>query len=210
MLWTAISYVAFNILLYIIYFFLKGFFYLGQPVVPYYWDPHTLFNLARFTGMFGIEDIIFLFAIGIVVTGVYECLYGKKIILKKSYRPHLIALIVSFLSFFILAYFLKSNLIYPYIISTLLGAVSIYLERPDLIKHSLIGGVSFVISYAIFFLIFLIIFPDFIKEVYHVENLSGIIIAGLPFEEYLYAFTFGLMWAPLYEYAHGEKNKDLK
>lgn len=210
MLWTGIIYTSLNILLLIFWLILKQFFYLGEPIVPNYWEPNHLFNLGSITGILGIEDILFMFAVGIVVTGVYEYIYGKKIILKKSYRPHSIALTGFFISFFIFAAFLKFNLIYPYILSNFFGAILLCSERRDLIKHSLIGGISFILGYALFFILFLIIFPDFISTAYHLENLSGILFIGIPIEEYLYAFSFGLMWAPLYEYAHGEKDKDLK
>jgi hypothetical protein len=209
MLWTGLVYTILNVILLIFWTILKKFFYLGEPIVPNYWNPNHLFDLGIITGILGIEDLIFMFSIGIVVTGVYEYLYGKKIVLKRSYKPSFVALISFFLSFFFFAYFIKYNLIYPYILSTLFGAILLCLERRDLIRHALIGGISFVIGYSIFFLLFLIVFPDFISLAYNIKNLSGFIILGIPIEEFLYAFSFGTLWAPLYEYAHGEKDQDL-
>ncbi len=42
------------------------------------------------------------------------------------------------------------------------------------------------------------------------EYLKDIFILRVPIEEYIYAFSFGLLWAPLYEYAHGEIDVNIK
>ncbi|MBI3334172.1 hypothetical protein HYZ97_01690 [Candidatus Pacearchaeota archaeon] len=146
-----------------------------------------------------------MLAIGVVSTGIYELILHKKISLHRNYKSHFRAIIISLVSFFFFAHFLPINIIYPYIIATLLGGAVLCFERHDLTKHAFVGGFSFVICYVIFLSFFFLIFPDFFSSIYNIENLSGFIIMGIPIEEYLYGFSFGFMWAPLYEYAHGER-----
>ena len=57
------------------------------------------------------------------------------------------------------------------------------------------------------FLGFNIIFPHALQSYWSLDNLLGIRILGVPIEELMYAFSFGLMWAPMYEYVHGKKIK---
>jgi hypothetical protein len=47
-------------------------------------------------------------------------------------------------------------------------------------------------------------YPDFF-ECWNEKALSGIFIGKAPFEEYLFAFTFGALWSPLYEAWRSER-----
>ena len=42
------------------------------------------------------------------------------------------------------------------------------------------------------------LYPDFYEH-WNKNELMGVEILGAPVEEYLFAFTFGVFWAPLYE-----------
>jgi len=96
---------------------------------------------------------------------------------------------------------------YALIVFGFAGAGILWYDRPDLIFHSLWGGIFFLIIYFILFTLFNVFFPNFITTAYHLKNLSGIFIGTIPIEELLYALSFGLLWSPLYEY---EKNVGLK
>ena len=100
-------------------------FGLTEPLfVPEYWNPPSLFELARRTG-FDIESIIFSFAIGgIIFLGIYTAF--------------------------------------------LLG-----------LKWSA---------------------PGYIEQVWNLAALSGYLLYGLPLEELLFGFGFGLFWSGLYEH----------
>ena len=52
------------------------------------------------------------------------------------------------------------------------------------------------------FILFKQIFPNFLADIYNLQLTSNIILWGIPLEEYLYSLTFGMIWAPLYEYEH--------
>ncbi len=182
----------------------------GPAVIPGYWNPDTLFNLGRITGGLSIEDILFMFFVGGIATVLYDYFYGKRIALRRSYHPHIRAVSIGVGAAAILMAIAKPNPIYPLILFGFVGAIALWIDRRDLFTHSLIGGVLFMLLYALGFQLFLLLFPDYISQVYSLGTLSGIIIFGLPLEEYLYAFSFGLLWAPMYEYAHGEKCVDEK
>lgn len=210
MIWSSIMYALIMGILFIVIKFFQNFGLITQTIVPGYWNPNTLFNLTRISGGYGIEDGLFMFFVGGIATFVYEYFCKKKIKIKKHYKHHIRAPIVGILVAILFGIIFNFNLIYTFIVFGLAGAISIWIERKDLIKHSLFGGLSFMIIYFIAFLLFNLIFPDFITRVYNLENLSRVMIFTVPIEELLYAISFGLIWAPIYEYEHGEKDINIK
>jgi hypothetical protein len=40
-----------------------------------------------------------------------------------------------------------------------------------------------------------------VQEVWNLEAISGILILGVPLEELMFAYTFGMMWSSVYEHA---------
>ena len=191
MLWTSLAMAPFG---------------LTEPLfVPEYWNPPSLFELAQRTG-FDIESIIFSFAIG----GIGAVLYS--IITRKHLEPmpagkrhrgrdrwHRWALATPFALFPIL-YFLPWNVIYAGIAAMVAGAVASIWCRPDLKSNALVGGVLFLAIYTIFLLGLKGSAPGYIEQVWNLKALSGILIDGLPLEELLFGFAFGLFWTGIYEH----------
>jgi hypothetical protein len=181
-------------------------FGLTEPMfVPEYWNPPSLFELAQRTG-FDIESIIFSFAIGGIGAVLYNVLTRKRLerlVLEERHgRRHLWhrwALAVPFASFPIL-YFLPWNPVYAGIAAMVLGAIAAVLCRPDLKPNALLGGVLFLAVYVIFLLGLKWSAPGYIEQVWNLKALSGIVIYGLPMEELLFGFSFGLVWAGIYEH----------
>jgi len=81
----------------------------------------------------------------------------------------------------------------------------IWWRRPKLKWQIIGGGISFTIIYTVVLIIAGQVFPDFYDH-WNLDDLSGLWFAGAPLEEYLFAFTFGALWAPLYEAWKDEKN----
>jgi hypothetical protein len=50
--------------------------------------------------------------------------------------------------------------------------------------------------------------PDYIDEVWNMERLSGIVVLRIPLEEYLFAFSFGMYWAGVYEHVTWQRPAD--
>ncbi|HXC43251.1 MAG TPA: lycopene cyclase domain-containing protein [Candidatus Dormibacteraeota bacterium] len=90
------------------------------------------------------------------------------------------------------------NIIYKSAIVCLSSAAWIVWRRPSLRWQLLGGAISFTLLYTIVLVVTPLRYPDFFNY-WNLQALSGIRILGAPAEEYLYAFTFGAFWAPLYE-----------
>lgn len=179
---------------------------LTEPMfVPEYWNPPSLFELAQRTG-FDIESIIFSFAIGGIGTVLYNIITRKRL---EPLRPeerhdgwhrwHRWALATPFALFPIL-YFLPWNVIYAAIAAMIAGAIAAVLCRPDLKANILGGGALFLAIYTIFLLGLKWSAPGYIEQVWNLKALSGIAIYGLPLEELVFGFSFGLVWTGIYEH----------
>jgi len=101
---------------------------------------------------------------------------------------------------FILLYFLPWNPIYPAIFAMLAGAIANSLCRPDLTRKTWVGGLLFLGYYTIFLFGLDLTAPGYIERVWNLDALSGINIAFMPIEELLFAITFGMYWAGVYEH----------
>jgi len=59
--------------------------------------------------------------------------------------------------------------------------------------------------YFIYFFFLDLMSPGYIERVWSLGNISGVILAGIPLEEYLFAFTFGMLWSSYYEHITWKK-----
>lgn len=193
--------------------FLTMPFGLTEPLfVPEYWSPPSLFNLAARTG-FDLESLIFSFAVGGIGTVLYGTIFkvkhkkvSKQEMHKKRHRFHKLAVISPAVIFFPLHFLIELNPIYTASISMLVGGLATVLCRPDLKKNVLVSGSFFMILYFLFFLLINLIFPHFINF-WNLEVLSGVLVLGVPLEELVFAFTFGMFWSSVYEHVLWYKTK---
>lgn len=184
-----------------------GLFGLSEPFfVPAYWNPPTLFDLAHKTG-FDIESLVFSFAVGGIATAIYGALRSTKqnmVTAAERHRPrhrlHRLALAVAPVVFVVLAATTNLNPIYITIAALFAGAVATGVCRPDLITKMIVSGIVFVGLYFAFFVTFNVIYSGYIGQVWNLPALSGVSIAGVPLEELLFAFSFGLMWSSVFEH----------
>lgn len=183
-------------------------FGLTEPLfVPEYWSPPSLFNLSTKTG-FDIESLIFSFAIGGIGAMLYELLVTMKHRKisehekhKRRHRFHLLALLSPIIVFLPLRLFTDINPVYSASIAMFVGGIAAILCRSDLKEKIWIGGMSFSLLYFIFFLSFNIAYPGLVQEVWNLSAISGILLLGVPVEELMFAFTFGMLWSSVYEHA---------
>lgn len=179
----------------------------AKSVSPGYWSPPTLFGLNNRTGGEGFEDLLFMFLAPAIIAGVYELVFNIKVnkkIDKKLKKGH--AILIGFIAGSIAFAFTPLNAMYFLIFFQFFGAMAIIFQRRDLIKHSIAGGLLFVLLYGVLFLVFNMLYPSFVSTYDHLQRTTHILVLGVPLEEFLYAFTMGLMWAPLYEYMHSVKD----
>ncbi len=181
-------------------------FGLSEPLfVPEYWSPPSLFDLALRTG-FDIESLIFCFGIGGIAAVMYNLLTRRVPVRiptnerkQPLHRHHYKAMAAPFVVFIPL-YFLPWNPIYPSIVAMIVGAVANILCRPDLKWKTWIGGLLFLVYYALFLVGLEWSAPGYIDRVWNLSALSGINIAFMPLEELLFAIAFGMYWAGVYEH----------
>jgi len=177
-----------------------------EPIfVPEYWNPPSLFDLAQRTG-FDIESFVFCFAIGGIGAAFYNTVTGQDLVpMSKAerrasqHRFYPIALAAPYV-LFVPLYFLPWNPIYPSMVCLVIGAVAAVICRPDLKWKTFVGGTLFLILYTIFMLGLRWFAPGYIEQVWNLPALSGVLIYGIPLEELLFGFTFGLYWTGVYEH----------
>jgi len=181
-------------------------FGLTEPLfVPEYWNPPSLFDLAQLTG-FDIESIVFSFAIGGIGAVLYNVIMRRHLVAvpeherhHERHRFHYLALALPF-ALFPALYFLSWNPIYAGIVAMAAGALANVLCRPDLKLNTLLGGVLFLGLYTVLLLGLEWSAPGFIGQVWNLKALSGVLVYGLPLEELLFGFSFGLFWTGVYEH----------
>jgi len=187
---------------------------LTEPIfVPKYWNPPSLFNLAARTG-FDIESLIFCFAIGGIGAVIYQTFFKVKYkkmtkhkMHSKRHRFHLFALTSPPIIFIILFLLTNLNPIYSASISMFVGGVAAILCRPDLKKKILVSGVMFLALYFVFFLVFNLVYPEIVSNIWNLSAISGILILGVPLEELIFAYAFGMLWSSYYEHIKWYKLK---
>jgi hypothetical protein len=167
-------------------------------IIPGYWNPDTLFDLGRRTGGYGIEDIFYIFFTGGIASALYDLLGGKRLPYAPTPGGVWLPLLAGVFGAAV-TLLLRVNLIYALIAFLCAGTLSLWAARRDLIMQSLVGGSAYAILYAALFALFFYAFPDYVASTYHPENLSGILLSGIPLEELAFALSFGLMWSVLYE-----------
>lgn len=175
--------------------------------VPSYWLPFTLFDLARRT-RFDLESLLFSFAVGGICAVLYESLLGKsrkQISVHEVHAPrhrfHRLALISPVVSFGLLYLLTPLNPIYSTVIALTIGAAATWFCRPDLLKAMLVGSSLFLVLYFIVFVVgIVLLFPGYVEAVWNLTAISGILIAGVPLEELLFAASLGAMWSSVYEH----------
>ncbi|MDH7911965.1 lycopene cyclase domain-containing protein [Winogradskyella sp. SYSU M77433] len=187
-------------------------FGLTEPLfVPEYWMPPSLFDLAEKTG-FDIESLIFSFAIGGIGVVLYNLIFKQSLVKvnqternQRRHRLHKYILFIPAVVFLFLALFTTLNHIYCGIIALFIGGLSTLYCRPDLKRKIWVGGILFTILYFIYFGSILPFYPQYVELYWNLDNLTHILILGIPIEELLFAFTFGMYWSGLYEHLYWHK-----
>lgn len=186
-----------------------GTMFLGltEPLfVPVYWNPPTLWNLARRTG-FDVESLLFSFAIGGIVFAAYDVIVrsapSESIVRERRHprhRFHALAVLSAPLVFGLVLVVSRLNPIYAAAIGLVAGFFATCSCRPDLWRKMLVSGGLFFLVYFVVFALFNLAFPGYVEAVWNLAAVSGLLLAGVPLEELMFAFTFGLYWSSIYEH----------
>ncbi|MEK7479574.1 MAG: hypothetical protein AAB634_03525 [Patescibacteria group bacterium] len=165
-----------------------------------YWAPHgTLFNLAEKTGMMGLEDIFFMFVAGGLAATAYEA-FSPHRIRNAEKRHHSFSLAVFFASYIASGLFFSWHPLWNLIFASILGWLTILIQRLDLFWASIAGAFAFLTIYVGGIAMYHMAFGEI---AWNLKNLTAVAYP-FPVKELLYAFSLGLMWTPLYEYMTGK------
>lgn len=169
-----------------------------------YWKPQTVTGTTV-----GIEDFLFGFLIAGISAVLYEELFGKHFAKRTDRRHHwsmfAVPLLGVFLFSFNVLFFLGINSIYASIGGFLVVSGVFLFYRKDLLIDMLVSG--FLVGALMFlaYLLYLFVYPDAIHHWWELQNISGVFVYGIPIEELLWAFGWGMVGGPTYEFFRGLK-----
>lgn len=186
---------------------------LTEPLfVPEYWNPPTLWDLARRTG-FDLESLLFSFAIGGIVFSAYHVIFAagpsESIAHERGHprhRYHALAVLSAPALFGILWALTPLNPIYDAAIALVAGFFATLYCRPDLWSKMLVSGVLFFLLYCA---LFSLTFSGYVTAVWNLKAVSGLRLLGVPLEELMFAFTFGLYWSSMYEHLAWRRSRSI-
>ncbi|KKT21512.1 MAG: hypothetical protein UW06_C0035G0006 [Parcubacteria group bacterium GW2011_GWE1_43_8] len=189
---------------------------LTEPLfVPEYWNPPSLFDLAHRTG-FDIESLIFSFSIGGVAVVIYDLIFRtrpERITAHEQHlsqhRYHLLALLSTPIIFLLLLITAPLNPIYSAVIAMVVGGLFTWYCRPELKKKMLVSAMIFLGIYFVYFLTLIALYPNYVEQVWNLQDISGILIVGIPLEEILFGVSFGFFWSSVYEHFTWRKLQSL-
>lgn len=179
--------------------------------VPLYWAPPSLFDLALRTG-FDIESFLFSFGIGGIAVVLYGMFFKNHCVPvsaaerhRSRHRYHWWAIVSAPVIFAVLFFATALNPIYSAIIAMAIGGVAAWRCRPDLKKKMATSALLFLGLYFVYFQMLIVLSPGYVEQVWNMEALSGVLIAGIPLEELLFAASFGFLWSSIYEHIAWKK-----
>lgn len=175
---------------------------------PDYWDPPFLFNAAARLG-FGLEDFLFVAAIGAISIGLYPSLLKQKLqhMKPQSSKQTLLKILTlsgSALFAAVTGWAAGLPAIYTALLIMMVMPSAVLLKsRPDLIRHSLKSGLVSLAAYTAVCLMLELLLPGTFDLYWHTGNLMNVYTGPLPLEELLYGFATGFATATLYPFAFG-------
>lgn len=168
-----------------------------------YWNPPYIFG-----PVFNIEDFLYGFFYGGIAAELLEAVTGREDSDQKmKKRSWLVVLMffVTLVSFVLLVDQLRLNSIFAHIISPIVAGTCIVLTRRDLAGAALQSGLILVVFTSVWYLVILSMYPHAIEQSWMLENLSGILLIGIPIEEYIFAFSLGFGGSVFYEAVTGKR-----
>ncbi len=170
-----------------------------------YWKPELMFDWK-----IGFEDFLFGFFIAGIAASLYEEVFAKHFTKRRSKQKYryLLAMSLGLLLALImntLTLGFKVNTIYASSIGFLVLSLIILIKRRDLLVDAVISGLLVGLFMFLSYMVLLAIFPQLIHKWWYLENISNILILGVPIEELLWAFSWGMLAGPAYEFFAGLK-----
>ncbi|MCL5435974.1 MAG: lycopene cyclase domain-containing protein [Patescibacteria group bacterium] len=157
-----------------------------------YWQPQY-FNGWKY----GIEDFLFGFSMGGIASVIYEELLGRHYARRLDRRFHwswfifpTVVLIVMSMNYLIFSFGVNS--MHATFLVFVGLALTMAVFRHDLLLDSVVSGVAMGILMFCGYMFFLFWFPNAIQAMWKLDRVSGVSVAGIPIEEFLWAFAWGM------------------
>lgn len=164
--------------------------------IPSYWIPQFQ-TIPLFREVF-LEDFLFSFFLGGVVSILYQFIFKEKEFKFKPINP-LFTLIAPLL---FLPYFFNMfglNIMHYSILSMLIGGgITLFFLGRGIYKKVFLSAIINTLFSLIVYLFLANLFPS-LSASYQIDNLFGILFMGIPVEEFLWFFSFSIYWTPIYE-----------
>ncbi len=178
----------------------------------YYWWTVDWWHPLTLTGTkVGLEDFIMGFSSGGIVAVAYEVITDRRYS-KRHIKSH------GVYDFFTILFFLAQTTMwlfygvgltsfYASAISMILAAGFIFFVRRDLVVNGVMSGIFMTLISVIFYATAIAFCPAWISQTYFFDKLSGVLLAGVPIEEFIFWFLSGLVFGPFYEFWKGFRLK---
>lgn len=168
-----------------------------------YWNPPSLFNLARAIHC-DIESFLFCFGIGGVAAVLYNAVTARPVLIPSKQAAqarrqqfYIFAFLAPFLAYLPLLVWLDRPL-WAGIIVLFAGAGARVAMFPGLRVKTLVGGVLFLIYYLAFLAVLSLLSAGYVSRVW-VREIPGGRTFGIPRAEFAFALGVGLFWSGVYE-----------
>ncbi len=174
-------------------------------LVPSYWDPLYVITISYKGWRFGLEDLFFNFAIAGIMVSLFESVALRNGLIK---LPHVTSnVLLKMLGLCTLGYLIMVFLILvpgmnsmialmvALIMISLLMLYGRWKTFALIIPVAVVFGFLFWLFYISFFIR---VFPGVIQAMWNLDSTTGIMLAGVPIEEMLWAITSALFIGPLF------------
>jgi hypothetical protein len=155
-----------------------------------WWPPHFAFDT-----FLKIEDLLFGFSVGGMISGVYALVrpgIKREVVIYLGVPDRLLVAGASLLSVFGLFYIFHVHSFWSSMIALAIPtAVAGWLDLKSLPSLLLTGLIMTSVAF-LGYLFTLHLDPDFVKETYLLEHLSGVLIYGIPIEELMWFLFSGV------------------
>ena len=174
-----------------------------------WWRPMTVTGTR-----IGFEDFLVGFGSGGIMAVAYEVLFRKRHVRIRGLcihcpGPATLLLLLAFLTSWLfwgmgLTSFLAST------IAFIFTAGALFYFRKDLFVNGLLSGVLMTAFSIPVYVTMSLLSPGWSEVTYLFDTLSGLMIGGIPIEEFVFWFFAGLIFGPFYEYWQGERMRKIR
>lgn len=165
-----------------------------------WWQPETILGYRV-----GIEDFMLGFSNAGIASVWYLLFLKIKSKGQASWMRIVIPLISTGISTLILFRMFDWNSFYANSIGILTAIIYILIKRRDLIKISLMSGAVMVLISLPIYLLMIFISPGWVEHTWMLDKLSGVLLLGIPVEDFVWYFLVGGMVSIIYPYYSEEK-----